>query len=242
MAAEPRSPGRRRRATTAPSSAPSAALRDLDAEGAAISFQAVARRAGVSRQWLYTQPELRAEIERAARPARRRADGIPARQRAREASLRQRIATLRAENRGCARRTPNSRPNWRSPTANSATRTDTPATDTMTRADPTGADGPDSASPPQKQQRHPGVVERIAAAPHGLRSTRPTGRRSVQAPLPSGEGSSLPIPRGAYVSLRDAVRSAGIVVETLRSRAAFGPRHTPRAAVAWPLAVCTVSS
>jgi hypothetical protein len=74
------------------------ALRDLDAEGAAISFQSVARRAGVSRQWLYTQPALRARVEqlRDRRPAR--ADGVPARQRATEASLRQRIEALRAEN------------------------------------------------------------------------------------------------------------------------------------------------
>ena len=74
------------------------ALRDLDTEGAAVSFQSVARRAGVSRQWLYTQPALRAKIEqlRDRRPAR--ANGVPTRQRATEASLRQRIETLRAEN------------------------------------------------------------------------------------------------------------------------------------------------
>ena len=74
------------------------ALRELDREGAAISFQSVAQRAGVSRQWLYTQPALRAEIEwlRERRPTR--SDGVPARQRATEASLRQRLDTLRAEN------------------------------------------------------------------------------------------------------------------------------------------------
>jgi Family of unknown function (DUF6262) len=75
------------------------ALRDLDAEGSAVSFQAVARRAGVSRQWLYTQPALRAEIEQLRDRARARTDGVPARQRATEASLRQRLDTLRAENR-----------------------------------------------------------------------------------------------------------------------------------------------
>jgi hypothetical protein len=75
------------------------ALRELDAEGAQVSFQAVAKRASVSRQWLYTQPALRQEIEalRDREPAR--ADGVPARQRASEASLRQRLETLRAENR-----------------------------------------------------------------------------------------------------------------------------------------------
>jgi hypothetical protein len=74
------------------------ALRDLDAEGAQISFQSVARRAGVSRQWLYTQPALRSEIERLRDQPRGVTDGIPARQRATEASLRQRLETLRAEN------------------------------------------------------------------------------------------------------------------------------------------------
>jgi transposase-like protein len=74
------------------------ALRDLDGEGAQISFQSVARRAGVSRQWLYTQPELRTEIERLRDRGRARPEGVPSQQRATEASLRQRIETLRAEN------------------------------------------------------------------------------------------------------------------------------------------------
>jgi hypothetical protein len=74
------------------------ALRELDREGAAISFQTVARRAGVSRQWLYTQPALRAEIERLRDRGPARPDGVPTRQRATEASLRQRIETVRAEN------------------------------------------------------------------------------------------------------------------------------------------------
>lgn len=74
------------------------ALRELDQEGAAIGFQAVARRAGVSRQWLYTQPELRSEIEQLRDRAPEKGNGIPARQRATEASLRQRVETLRAEN------------------------------------------------------------------------------------------------------------------------------------------------
>jgi hypothetical protein len=68
------------------------------ADGAPVSFQAVARRAGVSRQWLYTQPDLRAEIERLRDRAPVTTAGVPARQRATEASLRQRLETLRAEN------------------------------------------------------------------------------------------------------------------------------------------------
>jgi hypothetical protein len=74
------------------------ALRDLDRERGQVSFQSVARRAGVSRQWLYTQPALRQEIEALRERGPARADGVPARQRVSEASLRQRVETLRAEN------------------------------------------------------------------------------------------------------------------------------------------------
>lgn len=73
------------------------AVHELDRAGAAINFQVVARAAGVSRQWLYQQPDLRREIEQ----LRNRADkptGIPATQRGTEASLRQRIQSLLDEN------------------------------------------------------------------------------------------------------------------------------------------------
>jgi hypothetical protein len=76
-----------------------AALRDLDRRGETISFQAVARHAGVSRQWLYTQTELRAEIERLRARHPPAAPRVPDAERAREASLRQRNTTLLAENR-----------------------------------------------------------------------------------------------------------------------------------------------
>jgi hypothetical protein len=73
------------------------ALRELDQQGRAITFQAVASQAGVSRQWLYQQPELRAEIERLRdRPSQ---PAGPSRERSSEASLRQRIQTLLDENR-----------------------------------------------------------------------------------------------------------------------------------------------
>jgi len=74
------------------------ALRDLAGESAAITFQSVARRAEVSRQWLYTQPALRAQIDRLRDQPRAITDGIPADQRATDASLRQRLEALRAEN------------------------------------------------------------------------------------------------------------------------------------------------
>lgn len=96
------------------------ALRELDAEGAAISFQSVARRAGVSRQWLYTQPGLRQQIEALRDRGPVRTDSVPARQRARRrcASASNRCATRTND---CARRTTASRPSSRSPTASSAT-------------------------------------------------------------------------------------------------------------------------
>ena len=72
------------------------ALRELDAEGAAISFQLAG--AGVSRQWLYTQPGVRQQIEALRDRGPARTDSAPARQRASEASLRQRLQSLRDEN------------------------------------------------------------------------------------------------------------------------------------------------
>jgi DNA-binding XRE family transcriptional regulator len=70
-----------------------AALRRLDATGQAINFDTLAREAGVSRSWLYTQDDLRAEIERLRErhgPTRSPAT-IPDRQRASEASLLRRL-------------------------------------------------------------------------------------------------------------------------------------------------------
>jgi hypothetical protein len=67
------------------------ALRELDSEGATITFAAVANRARVSRVFLYQHAELRSEIEtlraaQAATPAR-----LPVRQRASDPSLRARL-------------------------------------------------------------------------------------------------------------------------------------------------------
>jgi Family of unknown function (DUF6262) len=73
------------------------ALQELHASGEQVSFQMVARRARVSRQWLYSRPDLRSEIER----LRERMPGslVPAREQASTASLRQRLETLLEENR-----------------------------------------------------------------------------------------------------------------------------------------------
>lgn len=95
----------RRRSDTAQRKA-AAALRRMDASGTTVSFEAVATEAGVSRSWLYTQPELRAEIERLRQRHSPRPDPtVPLRQRASEASLlrrlevaNERIRDLQAEN------------------------------------------------------------------------------------------------------------------------------------------------
>jgi small-conductance mechanosensitive channel len=69
-----------------------AALRRIDNAGTPVNFQAVAREAEVSKSWLYTQPDLRAEIERLRFRHRAQPDrAIPDRQRASAASLQQRL-------------------------------------------------------------------------------------------------------------------------------------------------------
>jgi hypothetical protein len=75
------------------------ALRRLAATGGPVTFDSVARTAGVSRSWLYGQPDLRAEIERLRALSGRAPTSppIPARQRASEASLRRRLEAVQAE-------------------------------------------------------------------------------------------------------------------------------------------------
>jgi hypothetical protein len=97
-AARRRAQATRRRALTA--------LRRMDHAGTPITFDGLAREARVSRSWLYSQPDLRAEVERRrdrTRPAPR--PTVPDRQRASEPSLlrrlevaTQRIRELEADN------------------------------------------------------------------------------------------------------------------------------------------------
>lgn len=75
-----------------------AAVRELDQRGAQVTFQNVARHSGVSRQWLYQQPALRAEIERLRDQHQQLSTPVPSAQRASDASLRQRVHTLLEEN------------------------------------------------------------------------------------------------------------------------------------------------
>ncbi|WP_200309395.1 DUF6262 family protein [Streptomyces adelaidensis] len=97
-----------RRRATATRRRAVAALRRMDAAGTRISFETLAREAGVSRSWLYNQSDLRVEVERLR--ARHRptpaARTTPERQRASDASLLRRLETatersrqLEAENR-----------------------------------------------------------------------------------------------------------------------------------------------
>ncbi|WP_331752127.1 DUF6262 family protein [Streptomyces sp. NBC_00829] len=78
-----------------------AAVRRMDAAGQPVSFDGVAREAGVSRSWLYSQTDLRAEIHR----LRERhgpvasAPQVPDQQRASDASLLRRLEAATARNR-----------------------------------------------------------------------------------------------------------------------------------------------
>ena len=79
------------------------ALRELDAAGTTVTFEAVARAAGVSRSWLYTQPDIREEVLR-LRDLGRRAPGtpVPARQRSSDGSLLRRLQAATVRNRELA--------------------------------------------------------------------------------------------------------------------------------------------
>lgn len=76
------------------------ALRELDRTGTPITFDAVARHARVSRSWLYSQPDLRAEIQN-LRDATRRAPttAVPTAQRATDTSLLRRLEAANERNR-----------------------------------------------------------------------------------------------------------------------------------------------
>ena len=77
------------------------ALRELDRAGTPVTFAAVASAAGISRSWLYTQPDIREEVSR-LRDLGRRAPGtpVPAHHHSSDASLLRRLEAALAE-RGC---------------------------------------------------------------------------------------------------------------------------------------------
>ena len=80
------------------------ALREIDRAGTPVTFARVAEAAGISRSWLYTQPDISSQIRRLRQKtnAAGSADGIPAAQRATDASLRARLATALERNKQLA--------------------------------------------------------------------------------------------------------------------------------------------
>jgi Family of unknown function (DUF6262) len=79
------------------------ALRELGRAGVPVTFAAVATAAGISRSWLYTQPEIRDQIQqiRHARP-QTAAAAVPAAQQASDPSLRARLAAALQRNQALA--------------------------------------------------------------------------------------------------------------------------------------------
>lgn len=69
------------------------ALRRIEDTGVLVTFEAVAREAGVSRSWLYSQPDIQATIHelRARSRSAPAAPSTPQRQRATDASLLSRL-------------------------------------------------------------------------------------------------------------------------------------------------------
>lgn len=74
------------------------AIRELDCAGATITFAAVASQADVSRSWLYSQPDIRDQIQQLRQATTRSATApIPASQRASDASLLRRLEAAHSE-------------------------------------------------------------------------------------------------------------------------------------------------
>ena len=71
------------------------ALRELDRSGTPVTFAGVAKAAGVSRSWLYTQPDISSQIRRLRQSTSSAgsAGTVPAGQRTTDASLRARLTT-----------------------------------------------------------------------------------------------------------------------------------------------------
>ena len=77
------------------------ALRELDRVGTHVTFAGVAQAAGVSRSWLYTQPDISGQIRRSGNRQRARRDpraSGPRRVAARQAHRRRRNKQLADEN------------------------------------------------------------------------------------------------------------------------------------------------
>jgi hypothetical protein len=79
-------------------------LRELDRAGTPVTFAGVAHAAGVSRSWLYTQPDISGQIRRLRQKTNGAgsAGAIPAGQRSTDASLRARLAAALDRNKHLA--------------------------------------------------------------------------------------------------------------------------------------------
>jgi hypothetical protein len=79
------------------------ALRELDRDGSPVTFAAVAAAGRISRSWLYTQPDIRSQIQHTRdTAAEAKTAAVPARQRATSASLRSQLAAALERNRQLA--------------------------------------------------------------------------------------------------------------------------------------------
>ena len=74
-----------------------AALQRMARRGEAVTFRRLAETAGVSRSWLYRQPQLREEITRMRDTSTGRPGNLPSAERATTDSLRQQLRTYREE-------------------------------------------------------------------------------------------------------------------------------------------------
>ena len=79
-----------------------AAMHELDRAGAVLTFESIARHAGVSRSWIYTQTDITDEIRRLRELNRRQPSPTPSSQRASDDSLRQRLEIANRRNRELA--------------------------------------------------------------------------------------------------------------------------------------------
>ena len=80
------------------------ALRELDRAGTPVTFAGVAQAAGVSRSWLYTQPDISSQIRRLRKSTSDAgsAGAVPAGQRATSMSLRARLTAALDRNKQLA--------------------------------------------------------------------------------------------------------------------------------------------
>ncbi len=80
------------------------ALRELDRAGTPVTFAGVAQAAGVSRSWLYTQPDISGQIRRLRKNTHGAgsAGPVPASQRATDVSLRARLSAALDRNKQLA--------------------------------------------------------------------------------------------------------------------------------------------